>query len=101
MEWLSQNAIWILLAIGLVFLMCRGGMGCGIGGHGHHDRRPGPESPRDPVTGQQVDKTRALTSVFREKIYYFESESSRAEFEKDPQRFSPAQEQHHHHGGCC
>lgn len=102
MEWLSQNAIWILLAIGLVLMMRRGGMGCGMGGR-HHGRGGGhvhqDESPHDPVTGRQVDKDKALTSVFQGQVYLFESESSRAEFEKNPQRFIRGQA--HHHGGCC
>ena len=35
MEWLSQNWIWILVLIGFVFLMRRGGLGgCGMG-HAH------------------------------------------------------------------
>ena len=33
MEWLTENWIWILLGIGFVWLLSRGGMGCGMGGH--------------------------------------------------------------------
>ncbi len=38
MSWLSQNWIWILLALGMVFMMRRGGMGCGMG-HAHTDKK--------------------------------------------------------------
>lgn len=38
MEWLAQNWIWIILALGLVLLMRRGGLGgCGMG-HAHQRR---------------------------------------------------------------
>lgn len=36
MQWLSQNWIWIVFAIGIVLLMRRGGLGCGMKGHHHH-----------------------------------------------------------------
>ena len=41
MEWLAQNWIWIILALGLVLLMRRGGLGgCGMG-HAHQRSRSG------------------------------------------------------------
>ena len=43
MNWLSQNWLWILLAIGVVFMMRRGGMGCGMG-HAHHGPQEGNKS---------------------------------------------------------
>jgi len=37
MEFLQANWLWILLGLGAVwFLFRRGGMGCGMGGHGSH-----------------------------------------------------------------
>jgi len=35
MQWLSQNGVWLLLAIGFMLLMHRGGMGCGMRTHRH------------------------------------------------------------------
>lgn len=103
MEWLSQNALWILFAVGVIVLMRRGGMMCGMGRHRHGfgggSKHPD-EIPRDPVTGNPVDKDKALVSIFQGHTYLFESESSRAEFEKNPQQFAHNQT-HHHHGGCC
>jgi len=37
MEWLSQNWIWVALAIGALFMMSRGALGHGVGGHAAHD----------------------------------------------------------------
>lgn len=38
MEFLQGNWIWLLLGLGAVwFLLRRGRMGCGMGGHGSHD----------------------------------------------------------------
>ncbi len=35
-EFLSNNWLWILLGIGLLWFLSRGhGMGCGMGGHSH------------------------------------------------------------------
>ncbi|WP_230951680.1 YHS domain-containing protein [Burkholderia diffusa] len=56
-------------------------------------------SPRDPVNGQPVDQAHALTSIFDGQTYYFESEQSREEFNRDPQRFAHGGT-HRHHGGC-
>jgi hypothetical protein len=68
MEWLSQNALWILFAVGMIVLMRRGGMMCGMGRHRHGfdggSKHPD-EIPRDPVTGHPVDKDKALVSIFQ------------------------------------
>ncbi|MDE1988855.1 MAG: hypothetical protein KGI82_00145 [Betaproteobacteria bacterium] len=44
MDWLSQNWLWIFLVVAMIWLMRRGGMGCGGGHHGKHlqseDNRP-------------------------------------------------------------
>ena len=42
----------------------------------------------DPVTGRSVDKARAFVLDIRGAAIYFESESSRAEFARDPGRYS-------------
>ena len=40
MGFLQANWFWILLGVGAVwFLFRRGGMGCGMGGHGSYDSR--------------------------------------------------------------
>lgn len=102
MQWLSQYGIWILLAVGLIFLMRRGGMSYGMGSRRHmaHDgniQRDG--RPRDPVNGHTIDNMNAVTSIFEGQTYFFESEQSRTEFQKDPQRFVHSGTRHRH-GGC-
>lgn len=102
MEWLLQNGLWILLAIGLIILMRRGGGVCGLGGHRHgQDMKPDEQAgnPQDPVTGHEVDKDSTLRFAYQGRIYWFESENSRAEFEKNPEQYT--RPQHHRHGGCC
>lgn len=114
MAWLTQNWYWILLALGVFLLMRRGGMGCGMGGHRRAPNEPGSHQhgqangptthldgpARDPVNGHPVDQAHALTSIFDGQTYYFESEQSREEFNKDPQRFAGGGMHRHHHGGC-
>ena len=62
MDWLSQNWIWIVVAIGFVLLMRRGGMGCsmGHGGHGGGQNEPStdPQKPADAAGGKR-DESRA------------------------------------------
>ncbi|VCJ27955.1 YHS domain-containing protein [Burkholderia pseudomallei] len=102
MQWLSQNWFWIVLALGVFLLMRRGGMSCGMGGYrrGPHEHRSQEAGlPHDPVNGRSVDATHALTSIFDGRTYYFESEESRAEFNREPQRYAGGGV-HRHHGGC-
>jgi len=102
MRWLSQNWFWIVLALGVFLLMRRGGMGCGMGGHRRRPDESGSresESPRDPVNGHSVDMTHALTTTFDGRTYYFESEETRAEFNRDPKSYPPIRS-HRHHRGC-
>jgi YHS domain-containing protein len=110
MQWLSQNATWVLLIIGAIFfLMWRrrigsgmgAGMGCGMVGHGHStgDGQAGKDQVlTDPVNGHPVDGNSAVRLVFDGKTYCFESEQSRAEFQGDPHRF--VNRDRAHHGGC-
>lgn len=113
MEWLSRNWVWVVLALGVFYMMRRGGMGSrmggmgGMGGHRHtsdgqQDQQiPEDRTPRDPVNGHVLDTTKALSSVFDGTTYYFESEQSREEFNKDPQRFARDDgTRHRRHGGC-
>lgn len=40
-DWLSGNWIWILLGLGALWFVFRGGgMRCGMGGHGHDEADP-------------------------------------------------------------
>jgi len=48
MEWIQGNWLWLLLGLGVVWFLFRGG-GCGMGGHGSHragDARDEGRSPR-------------------------------------------------------
>jgi len=104
MDWLSGNWIWALIAIaGIWFFMRRGGShGHGMGGHGHshgslpdagHGRDGGgttaaPGAALDPVSGNAVRTDRALSAVFGDHAYYFESEDTRKRFEAEPQKYA-------------
>lgn len=53
MEWLTDNWLWILLGIGFVWLVSRGGgMGCCGGGHTHGtpEERPKQEGQEKPAS---------------------------------------------------
>lgn len=113
MQWLTQNWIWILLAVGFFFMMRRGG--CGSGGmksHDHHggdtqhsnDENTPAATAIDPVNKATLDIAGALTSVYRGKVYYFGSAENRTIFEAKPEQYAgsdqPDTQQHktHHHG---
>lgn len=98
MDWLTQNALWIVLGIGVVLLFRR----LGMGGGGHHHRHsydrgndvvhsPHPSdatSAVDPVTGVQIPTEHATTSVYRGRVYYFESPENRQRFEASPEQYA-------------
>jgi len=114
MNWLSQNWIWVLLAIGVALYFFRGGHGGLLGGMGHgghggggghgasggfghggYDKQPdsratsnAPEAAVDPVSGEAVRTAQALTSVYQGKIYYFASKENRDRFEAAPQEYA-------------
>ncbi len=48
MEWLSQNWVWLALAVGVLLMMRHGGHGgcCGGGGRGEGRKRPDGENNR-------------------------------------------------------
>nr|WP_224002418.1 YHS domain-containing protein [Cupriavidus pinatubonensis] len=52
----------------------------------------------DPVTGDKVGIAHATPANFEGKTYFFESESSRAVFQQDPERYV---HRHHRHHDCC
>jgi YHS domain-containing protein len=125
MDWLTQNWVWILLAVGAVWMFSRGGMaGCGMGGHGGHAGHDGgaapdgdssgtrsdgsaaatiPEKALDPVSGHEVLTAHAVSAVYRGRFFFFESGENRQRFEAAPQQYAsnaqPLQARRRH--GCC
>lgn len=107
MAWLEQNWISVLLVIGVIFMMRRGGMGCGSGASKHHHSDnsggvapPQSESNIDPVDGNAVDPKTALTSVYQGSTYYFASRENRDRFEASPEQFAVKSKDKPGHG-CC
>lgn len=62
-DWIAANWIWLLLGVGVFSLLFRrGGMGCGMGGHGSHDhsgrgRREFESSEGEPHAGHDPGST--------------------------------------------
>jgi hypothetical protein len=53
MEWLTNNWLWVLLGIGFVWLVSRGGgMGCCGGGHSHGTPKENPQQEKQEGTAQ-------------------------------------------------
>ena len=108
MQWLTQNWIWIVFFIGVLLLLRRGGMACGMGHSGHRSGVPGDEqkSPnvlKDAVSGEAVNAATALTSVYQEHTYYFASRENRERFEAAPAQYASSHDAagghgHHRHG---
>jgi len=44
---------------------------------------------RDPVSGELVDKATAPVLAYKGQAYFFASENNRAEFSRDPARYTP------------
>lgn len=117
MEWISQNWIWIVVAIAALFLLRRGhghgglfgggghgshgGLGGLLGGLGHgghhggygdhaHEARsePRPGTAIDPISGKEVRTEHAITSYFRGGVYFFESPENRQRFEASPEQYA-------------
>lgn len=116
MEWLIQNwASLLLLAVVLIFLSRRGGIGCGIGGRAARESSPPSRDeksstnspPFDPVSGESVSRDTAPASAYHGRIYYFASRENRDTFEAAPDKFAATAAgvhgQPHRHGGhgCC
>lgn len=115
MQWLSQNWLWIVFAIGVFLLMRRGGMACGMG-HGrsndggkesshHHDANTTLDNQAiDPVDGQGVDPSNAINTMYQGRMYYFASSDNREKFETAPVQYAAAAggeaagHRHHRHG---
>lgn len=113
MNWLSQNWLWLLLGLGMLVVLTRGGhhRRRGWGHHGgtgyaqtgdfdHGDHGGGSSVPDhsqhssqaalaiDPVTRKDVSTATALTSIYQGRIYYFESAENRQRFEAAPEQFA-------------
>jgi YHS domain-containing protein len=108
MEWLGQNWVFILLVVGAILWMRRGGMGCGHGGGHRHDgsgeggHHPEAGPNKDPVSGQVVDPQTAVTSVYQGRTYYFATRENRDRFEEAPEQYAvKPQEGHGQRHGCC
>lgn len=98
MEWLSQNWIWIIVAIGVIYFMTRmhgvgqgmgHAMGRGYGGAGPPaDRGPGSVIVFDPVSRRAIAPSgSSISAVYRGRAYYFESREDRDAFEADPEKY--------------
>ncbi len=118
MRWLTQNWLWIVFAIGIVFLMRRGGLGCGIGHSRSNAKKDqsnsqketqAPDSERhsrskDPVNGEVVNPETAVNAMYQGRVYYFVSRENREAFETSPEQYASRQggqnngHQHHRHG---
>lgn len=103
MQWLAQNGMWIVFAIGLLLLMRRGGMG--RHGHAHGDRRhDGHDRPKDPVSGEEVNPETAVNAMYQGHVYYFASRTNRDTFEVSPDLYAQAasgRDSHRHHRHGC
>lgn len=102
MQWLTENWIWLVFAIGIFLLMRQGGMGCGMGihpNHRHHDLDTDDksDSPVDPVSGEHVQANQALNTQYHGRTYYFASSANREAFQANPDRYLPRHGGH----GCC
>ncbi|AGB18403.1 YHS domain-containing protein [Thermoanaerobacterium thermosaccharolyticum] len=91
-----STILYILLFIGIMYLMNKGDMGC-CGGHNHNDRTyekngnmehhhgdnnmNNIEMVKDPVCGMHIPADKAVTKVINGKRYYFCSETCAKEFE--------------------
>lgn len=112
MQWLSQNWVWIVFAIGIFLLMRRGGMGCGMGSGRHsrgssHDESRGDAGNtrfRDPVSGEQVTREDSISYAYMGRPYYFASPENRDKFAASPERYAgggqpvDSRDSHHRHG---
>ena len=128
---LSQNLVWIILALGAIFVFSRiqsghgrifggghdghglGGLfGGGHGGGDHAERNPGDSSQAresappttDPVSRKPVDPSGAVSSVYGGRVYYFESAETRTKFEAAPSSYAssqPEQQPNQRRHGCC
>lgn len=102
MTWLSQNWAWLLLPI--ILLVVMRGLGCSrprdgsrqadrsdesVGEH-RHGRSASESAMRDPVTGNPVSTSPALSSTYAGRVYVFEAPESKTLFDANPARYARA-----------
>ena len=83
MEWLSQNWIWLVLIVGVFWLLSRGRHGGAMGGCGMHGMAH--ESPAGEGKARNADTPRAEAG----------------EETQGPAAERPASSHRHGRGGCC
>lgn len=111
MNWVIQNWPWVVLVLGALWLLRRW-VSHGEQGRGHlrgdgaaaADLGPGggvarvdeestaqtsaPTLAIDAVTRKDVSPEHALTSIYRGRVYYFETAESRQRFEASPEQYA-------------
>ena len=100
MNWLSQNWIWIAVAIGALFWVLQHfGMGAhgmsrliaNAGASGGSGSAAEPEadwaSTYDPITRRALPAGASVSTVYHGRAYYFESRENRDAFESDPEKY--------------
>lgn len=107
MEWLSQNWLWLTIAIAAFFLMHRMHAHRRRIGHGHGGGHNSPPShraeeaspPVDPVSHRPVLSGNVpISAVYRERAFYFESRENRDAFENDPTKYLEGESAARPHG---
>lgn len=108
MQWLAQNWIWIVFAIGVLLLMRRSGMrhGHSRGNDGptlhHEDSRDRDDSQsKDPVSGERINPETAVNVLYQGRVYYFVSRENRDKFEATPAQYAAAATSRHHRRHGC
>ncbi|RQP27757.1 YHS domain-containing protein [Burkholderia ubonensis] len=99
MDWITQNLIWIVVGVLIFAVFWRRRVRPTPSDRGRRDAQDESNSRNDPVRGNRVDPTHAITAEYEGRTFFFESENSRAVFQQNPSRF--AHQQHHHRHGCC
>lgn len=100
MQWITQNWIWIVVAVGVFYFMTRmhgmgGGMGRSMGrGYGRDggdppaDRATSSSTVFDPVSRRAVAAGgSAISAVYHGRAYYFENREDRDAFEAEPEKY--------------
>jgi YHS domain-containing protein len=113
MDWLNENWVWLVVAVGAFILMTRMhsmGVGCGTGSIGGRRRHAGsiaegnemdeadmqhasghgigPSGMIDPVSRHAIAAPEsAVSTVYRGRMYAFEDRQNRDAFEREPEMY--------------
>ena len=114
MQWLTDNWLVALLALGaLVFLLRRAGIRPGFATAAGRRQRTSPEvdwSSTDPVSGEPVALGGAWSAQHGGRVYRLASRETLERFQSDPERYlrrgagrhgPGTAHRHGGHGGCC